>query len=184
MNPSTLNLWPAWRAAARRAVIDAAIRDLYARLDADIAARGPTCWQSGKCCKFGSYGHRLYVTGLEIAWFLGHLRSAVGDRRSGKSSQTVAAMALPQIADRTSQTADSPDACPYQIDGLCSTHAIRPLGCRIFFCQQGTQDWQQDLYEGYLKQLRTLHDAHGLEYRYMEWRDGLRAGQAALAGGG
>ena len=63
-------LWQDWKAAAERPAVDAALRDLYAQIDAAVAERGPTCWASGKCCKFDEFGHRLYVTGLEIAWFL------------------------------------------------------------------------------------------------------------------
>jgi Fe-S-cluster containining protein len=64
-------------------------------------------------------------------------------------------------------------ACPFQVDGLCSTHAIRPLGCRVYFCQAGTQDWQQDLYEKFQQQLVQLHKDHDIDYAYMEWRAGL-----------
>ena len=148
-------LWPRWRDAAAEPAVDQAIADLYKRLDDGVAVKGPTCWVSGKCCNFNEYGHDLFVTGLEIAWVLSKLPHG---------SQAVA-----RWRDRLSPEA----ACPFQVDRLCSVHTIRPLGCRIFFCQEGTQDWQQDLYEGFLKDLRTLHDERGIEYRYMEWRRGL-----------
>lgn len=156
-------LWQSWRNAAAEPAIDAALRDLYARIDAAVAERGPTCWTSGKCCKFDDFGHRLYVTGLEIAWFLTQVTSQKSKVESQVGASTIR---LPQLAEH-------PGACPYQIDGLCSTHAMRPLGCRIFFCQQGTEDWQQDLYESFLAELQRLHEAHGLEYRYMDWIAGL-----------
>lgn len=172
------SLWSAWRDASAVQGIDAALRELYAELDAAIAAKGPTCWSSGKCCKFDDFGHRLYVTGLEIAWFLRQVASAgppVGSLKpEGASTATDHGIRLPQFAEH-------PGACPYQVDGLCSTHTIRPLGCRIFFCQQGAEAWQQDLYEAFLKRLQTLHDEHGLEYRYMDWIAGLsQASQASL----
>ena len=158
-------LWPHWHRAARDPGIDAALRALYAELDADIAARGPTCWQSGRCCRFARFDHRLYVTGLEIAWFLEQRPvAAQSEIRNQKSEIT----ALPILHDGV-------EACPYQRDNLCTTHAIRPLGCRIFFCQQGTEQWQQELYETYLARLRRLHDEHGLPYRYMDWLHGLLA---------
>lgn len=148
------NLWPRWRDAAQQPAIDAALRDLYARLDAAVAERSPTCWISGRCCKFDTFGHRLYVTGLEIAWFL----QQVEQQPSG--------VRLPIHAETAG-------ACPYQAKGMCSTHAVRPLGCRIFFCQKGTEQWQNELYEQFLAELRTLHEAHGLPYRYMDWIAGL-----------
>ena len=145
------NLWAAWRAAAADPAVDQALRDLYGRVDAAIAERGPTCWISGRCCNFRAYGHRLYVTGLEIAWFLQQVE-----------------------APRHPDTAEATGACPYQRKGMCSTHTIRPLGCRIYFCQQGTEAWQQDLYEQFLTELRGLHEERDLPYRYMEWLAGLK----------
>jgi hypothetical protein len=44
----------------------------------------------------------------------------------------------------------------------------------VFFCQQGTEQWQQDLYEHAMTRLRSLHETHALPYRYMEWRAALR----------
>lgn len=151
-----LSIWRHWHAAAAKPAIDAALRDLYARLDAAVAVHSPTCWISGRCCKFDQFGHRLYVTGLEIAWFLREVQNAPGS-----------VIHLPQHAE-------TPGACPYQINGLCSTHAMRPLGCRIFFCQHGTEQWQHELYEQYLTELRLLHDAHDLDYCYMDWLAGLK----------
>ncbi|MBB6428610.1 hypothetical protein [Algisphaera agarilytica] len=163
MRDAESGLWAGWREASARAEVDVALRGLYAELDATIAAKGPTCWSSGKCCKFVEFEHRLYVTGLEIAWFLGGVTAAEGD---AETNEPCGGIRLPQFAEH-------PGACPYQIDGLCSTHAIRPLGCRIFFCQQGTEAWQQDVYEDFLGRLQSLHQAHGIEYRYMDWIAGL-----------
>ena len=152
-----VGLWPRWRAAAGDAVVDAALRGLYARLDSAIQERGPTCWLSGRCCNFDAFGHRLYVTGLETAWLL----MRVSD--------------VPR-PDRV----DPRGPCPFQIDKMCSVHALRPLGCRVFFCEEATQAWQHETYERFLTELRGLHDAHGLPYRYMEWRTALREGLCHL----
>ncbi|MEM1099010.1 MAG: hypothetical protein AAGH92_09500 [Planctomycetota bacterium] len=150
--------WLGWRHATTVPEFDVQLRGLYRELDAAIAERGPTCWQSGKCCNFGAYGHRLYVTALEVAWFLGQAGVMLP---SVTDSEDLPGISLPQ--------ANRSDVCPYQIDGSCSTHAIRPMGCRIFFCQAGTEDWQQLLYETYLERLRRLHEAHGVDYRYADW---------------
>lgn len=148
-------LWRQWSQAAARPEVAAALQALYADIDAAVRQRGPTCWTSGQCCKFDTFqgGHLLYVTGLEIAWMLQQPATAdtgIDPHHIGMGG-----------------------ACAYQIKGLCTVHAVRPLGCRVFFCQKGTQDWQQDVYEKFLAQLRTLHDENQLEYRYMEWRQGL-----------
>ncbi|MEX0885273.1 MAG: hypothetical protein WD009_02435 [Phycisphaeraceae bacterium] len=171
--------WQQWRAAARQPAVDVELRALYAELDAAVAARGPTCWISGRCCKFAEFGHRLFVTGLEIAWFLHHAPATPAttpatpnssDAQNPKSE--IPPAPLPILGDNI-------EACPYQIGGLCSTHTTRPMGCRIFFCQHGTEQWQQELYEQYLARLRDLHDTHALPYRYMDWLHGLHAAAAA-----
>ena len=142
------NHWRKWYELTNRPQIDQAIQKIYDDLGQAIIAKGPTCWSSGKCCNFNAYGHLLYVTGLEIAWFCRQ---------------------VPTV----SQPVDLKASCPFQVDGLCSTHAIRPLGCRVYFCQQGTQDWQQDVYEAFQQQLVELHQKHEIPYAYMEWRAGL-----------
>lgn len=139
--------WPQWFEAAARPAIDIAIACLYQDVDRQIAARTPTCWLSGKCCDFDAHGHRLYVTALEIAWFLRRM----SPRRP----------------------VDLKAPCPYQHAKLCTAHAHRPLGCRIYFCQEGTQGWQQDLYEQFQAELRSIHDREGVAYWYLEWRHGL-----------
>ena len=155
--------WRKWAAAARTPAIASDLRSLYAALDAEVAARKPTCWLSGKCCKFDSYGHRLYVTGLEIAW-LANLLDASGRARLADSP-------LPGL-----------DGCPFQVNGLCSVHAIRPIGCRVYFCDPAARGWQNEVYEAFLGRLKGLHETYLLEYRYMEWRQGLLEARAALAG--
>jgi len=154
-------LWRNWITAANHPSIDAALRHGYADLEAELAALKPTCWLSGRCCKFESYGHKLYVTGLEIAWLVGQLDERGRDRL--------------RDADPTT------DGCPFQIEKLCSVHALRPLGCRIFFCDANAQHWQNEVYETFLDRLRRLHEAFGLEYRYMEWREGLAEAREAVS---
>ncbi|MEO0475571.1 MAG: hypothetical protein AAF085_06325 [Planctomycetota bacterium] len=157
MDAISQNSWPLWYEAAAREVIDHAIRGLYDELGLAVAERRPVCNASGRCCRFEEYGHRLYVTGLEIAWFLSRL--------SGREADSGSDISLKQ--------AGSSPNCPYQINGLCSTHEIRPLGCRVYFCEEGTEAWQQDTTERFLNQLKALHAEHDLPYAYMEWRAGL-----------
>lgn len=153
------NSWQAWLKAATSSTIDDALRDMYQRVDDAIAARGPTCWISGRCCNFNAYGHRMYVTGVEIVWVL---------KKATEPSSHKATRGL-KVDD-----VDLQGACVFQINGMCSIHDIRPLGCRVFFCQEGTQGWQQELYEDFQRELRLLHDNHHLPYQYMEWRAGLK----------
>jgi len=151
--------WRAWFDAVRQEKISQALAAVTLDVDAAVAAREPRCDASGRCCKFESYGHRLYVTGLEIAWFLeqAHDQRAVASKSIG--------VALPQFEVR--------DACVYQVDGMCSVHTVRPFGCRVYFCDPTSTQWQNDLYESAMDRVRGIHEQYDLPYRYMEWRAGL-----------
>jgi len=158
-------MWPLLHQAARTPAIDHALKGLYDNLDQHVQQRGPTCWLSGRCCHFDAYDHRLYVTALEIAWVLAQPSSPGPDHSDTPSPLPIAGTPSPP---------EHETGCPFQINQLCSIHAIRPMGCRVFFCQEGTGQWQNQLYESFLNQLRRLHEQHTLPYRYMEWRAGLR----------
>ncbi len=178
--PSDVSLWEAWFAAAQLPGVDEGLRDIYQRMDDEIALRKPVCEASGRCCHFDAYGHRLYVTALEIAWMLRQRYAGEGeapaeplaaaDQHSFRLSGN---FALPQVT--------SSGGCPFQRNKLCSVRDIRPLGCRAYFCDPTARDWQTDLYERYLLDLRAMHDAFMIEYRYLEWRAGLAEAQKVLS---
>jgi Fe-S-cluster containining protein len=155
-NPSMLR--DAVLQAAARDEVRAAVLRVYADLQRAIDLRKPVCTASGRCCRFEEFGHRLYVTTIELAAFVRDLpedsQSATGDLRSVMQS--------------------SPGGCPYQVGGLCSVHAIRPFGCRIFFCDATSDQWQHEQYELFHAELKRLHEALGVPYRYVEWREALR----------
>lgn len=139
----------------------ARLEAVYADVAAEIEARGPACWASGRCCNFTAAGHRLYVTGLETLYTLSRL-----DPASRPSPQQL-------------EAARARGGCPFQSGNLCSVHEIKPLGCRVYFCDRAAQAWQQDLTERMLARIRAIHDEFGLDYRYGEWLGML---EAALAG--
>lgn len=147
----------AWRTAAADPAVASEIDALYAGVAARVAARGPVCWASGRCCNFARTGHLLYATGLETAHTLARLNP---DPPASHPSLTPLTVADARLRG----------GCPFQTANLCGVHAIRPLGCRIYFCDRTAQDWQQDLYEECLTRLRTIHDERGIPYRYAEWR--------------
>jgi len=155
-------LWRGWWHDAGRPEVDAALSALFVRIDADVAAGNPVCEISGRCCRFDAYGHRLYVTCLEIAWLMRHLNTAARDR--------LAAAPLPAMS-----------GCPFQVGRLCCVRDIRPLGCRLFFCDPAAEVWLNDLHEHYLGDLRRLHELRSINYRYIEWRSGLAEARTALA---
>jgi hypothetical protein len=135
-------------AAAARADVAAAVADIYATVSAAVDARRPACVASGRCCHFDAYGHDLFVTTLELAAFVRELRAT-------------------PVAN--------PAGCPFQVGKLCGVHAIRPFGCRLFYCDPTAQQWQQDLYERLHADLRRLHALMGVDYFYVEWRRALAA---------
>jgi len=139
----------ALRQAAARADVRDAMQAFYIEADRLIAAHQPTCWNRGACCRFGEYGHRLYVTALEAAYYL-----------------AVQPGAVPPI---------TADASPHAHDGQCHARDCRPLGCRIFYCDPHAQHWQGPLTEQCLEELKRLHWELGVPYFYADWMTVLRA---------
>jgi Fe-S-cluster containining protein len=115
-----------------------------------IEARGPACWASGRCCSFEKAGHRLYVTGLEAAYTVSRLGRVL----------SVAEVEAARVRGD----------CPFLEKNLCGVHGIKPIGCRVYFCDRSAQEWQQELSERALEQVKRLHELHGIPYRYGEWR--------------
>jgi Fe-S-cluster containining protein len=151
--------------AAARPEVERAVRRVYDAVQAEIDARRPVCAVSGRCCRFEEYGHRLYVTTLELAAFL---REHSGQANSAWDGA----------------------GCPFQHLKLCTVHAIRPFGCRIFFCDASSTEWQHRIYERFHADMKELHRGLDVPYFYLEWRDALaQLGLAAApaesrAGGG
>ena len=140
--------------ASQRQEVVEAVTALYGRLQAAVDQRRPRCDISGRCCRFEEFGHRLYVTTIELAAFCAPLPSG---RPAGPP---------PPWDGR---------GCPFQQNRLCGVHPIRPMGCRLFFCDSTSDQWQHEQYEAFHRQLRQMHDAFAVPYRYMEWRAALRA---------
>lgn len=149
-----LDLRASVMAAARRPEVRAAVLEVYVAVQQQIDARRPLCVISGKCCRFEEYGHRLFVTTVELAAFLSDLQKPLPPNWDGAG-------------------------CPFQINKLCSVHTIRPFGCRMFFCDATATEWQNVMYERFHARLKALHESLVVPYYYIEWRQGLRAILAA-----
>lgn len=150
-----------------RPALRAGLESVYAEAARAIAERGPACWASGRCCNFDAAGHRLYVTGLETAYTVASLNAASND-------SSASTLSLPQFTTASLADAHARGGCPFQLRHLCGVHTIKPLGCRVYFCDRSAQQWQIDLSERLLADIRALHDAHHVEYRYAEWRSLLQ----------
>ena len=174
-----------WLAAARRPDIASQLQTIFTECADAIADRGPTCWASGRCCNFEQAGHLLYVTGLEAAFTLANFDWTPFSPASlpapfpafNTTPLTISASAPPPGQHPLTPAlilASFDTACPFQASNLCGVHTIKPLGCRIYFCDKSAQDWQQALHEKLLANLRQLHDHQFIEYRYGEWRTMLK----------
>jgi len=116
------------------------VLELYAEVDAAVAAAGPVCVASGRCCRFKEYGHTLFISNLE--------------------ADVLLAAAPPYDAPVSS------DFCPFQKDNLCTAREPRPLGCRVYYCDPAYQETGNRLSEEYLRSLKRLADEQGVEWRY------------------
>lgn len=141
-----------WIAAAGRAEVRTQLESIFADMASRITQRGPACWASGRCCNFEAHGHRLYVTGLEAAYTL------VSARREQR------------ISLESVSTARSRGGCPFQVGNACGVHAIKPMACRVYFCDRSAQQWQHELSEEMQRRIAGMHDAMQIPYRYAEWR--------------
>jgi hypothetical protein len=113
---------------------------LYEEVDAEIQAAGPVCVASGRCCRFKEYGHVLFLSNLEADVLLSQAPSY--------------------------QPPVTPDFCPFQKDNLCTAREPRPLGCRIYYCDPSYQETMHALTEKYVRRLKDLAGANGVEWRY------------------
>jgi Fe-S-cluster containining protein len=168
MTADAAHLVPAWLAAAGDERIAAELEGVYEFVAAAIESRGPACWASGRCCNLDAAGHRLYATGLEAAYTVARLPTGGPDARtvsSGSAGVTPAALTPTSLSAAVAR-----GGCPFQLSNLCGVHAIKPLGCRVYFCDHSVQRWQEELSETMLAQIRAIHARHAIEYRYAEWR--------------
>lgn len=142
-----------WRRCIELAPVRDALEAVYLSVRDAVEARGPACWASGRCCNFRQAGHLLFVTGLETAYLWNRLSA-------------------PLTSDELTRAYQRGD-CPFLLTNLCTVHALKPLGCRVYFCDQAAQDWQMQLSERSMEMIKRIHVEFDIEYRYGEWRQML-----------
>jgi Fe-S-cluster containining protein len=116
------------------------VLELYQEVDRAVAAAGPVCVASGRCCRFKEYGHTLFVSSLEADVLL---------RAAPPYEQPVTA-----------------EFCPFQKDNLCTAREPRPLGCRVYYCDPHYQETGNALTEKYLRRLKELAEVYDIPWRY------------------
>jgi Fe-S-cluster containining protein len=118
-----------------------AVLELYKEADAAVAAAGPVCIASGRCCRFKEYGHTLFLSRLEAEVLLAD-------------------------APAYDPEAVTPDFCPFQKGNLCTAREPRPLGCRLYYCDPAYQGKAEELSEEFIARLKALADEAGSGWRY------------------
>lgn len=121
------------------------IAQIYAWIDLQLCRNGDLagrCDACGRCCDFDAYDHRLFVTGLELAYL-------------SASLDVESLQPMPK------------SRCPYNIDGKCTVYEYRFAGCRIFCCRADA-DFQSSLSEAVLKKLKILCKEFEIPYRYAD----------------
>jgi hypothetical protein len=125
------------------------VLELYREVDRAVAAAGPVCVASGRCCRFKEYGHVLFLSNLE--------------------ADVLLAGAPPY------EQPVSPDFCPFQKDNLCTAREPRPLGCRIFYCDPAYQETGNRLTEESLHKLKALAQEYDVDWGYAPLHSFLNA---------
>ena len=133
--------------ATRQEMAFALLRELFAEIDGNIAAKGLACVMCGKCCRFSETEHVLFATALEIDY----LFQFTGPR--------------------------FPDAnrCPYQEGTLCTARSGRTLGCRLHFCRVDVKasKWLTEFSSQCHARLRAIHEEADIAYNYAPFFDHL-----------
>ena len=136
------------------------VLELYREVDQEVAAAGPVCVASGRCCRFKEYGHVLFLSNLEADVLL-----------AGAPSY---------------EKPVTPDFCPFQKENLCTAREPRPLGCRVYYCDPTYQETGNRISEEGVRRLKELAGELGVAWHYAPLHTFLntaeRAGPAVTSG--
>ncbi len=129
----------------------AELRQIHAALEQAIAARGPACALSGRCCRFLEYGHTLFLSELE-------------------------ARVLVALAPAPARTLDTGATCPWQDQhNRCLAREARPIGCRAYFCDPAYEPDAHLVSEPAITALKSLTERHGIPWNYQPLHRHLHA---------
>ncbi len=127
------------------------VKALYDLINIQLKAshdKAGLCKACGKCCNFTEYDHRLYITPPELEY----LKANIGVKNIKPMRNGI---------------------CPYIENGKCRVYNYRFAGCRIFCCD-GNSDFQNELTEMILEELKKLCQEFDLEYKYMQLSEALK----------
>ncbi len=118
-----------------------AVGRIYRGIDEQIGAESNPCRACGKCCDFDAYGHRLYVTGPEMIYFIAKVDSEIKAMPAG--------------------------ICPYNIEDKCTVYRHRFAGCRIFCCK-GDDSFRSRLTEAAINDFKAICEDFDIPYSYTD----------------
>jgi len=127
---------PGFAAPSAEAV--AAVKDIYADVEAALGPSAGACQACGRCCRFRAGGLVLFASSLEMVVLLAEVgppdvsRFIVGGPVDGNW------------------------ICPYQEGNRCAARDARPLGCRTYFCDEEAGRRGRALHADALGRLRTV----------------------------
>ncbi|KHE92452.1 MAG: hypothetical protein K8F52_01935 [Candidatus Scalindua rubra] len=116
------------------------IKEIYKKLDAELASINPGCNACGTCCHFNEFGHVLYASTVETDY----------------------------IRENVEIPSFDPDdnVCPFLVNYECSIRDHRALGCRVFFCNPQYKETLQGIYEKYYTMIKDLAIEDKVEWYY------------------
>lgn len=141
-----------WKDVEDQAAVVGKVAAIYDWLEDQLQQhreRAGACESCGRCCDFEGFDHRLFVTPPELMYLAAHL-----------GGENIKAMPTGR--------------CPYNLAGKCSIYEHRFAGCRIFCCK-GDADFQSELSEAALTQLKSLCTELEIAYEYRDLATALNA---------
>lgn len=125
------------------------VAEIYNWIDSMINNADPaiSCCACGKCCDFDTFGHRLFITSIEMRYFV-------------------------EVTGTDNLKLMTAEICPYNIDKKCTVHNHRFAGCRIFNCKADS-GLQNLLSESALGLLKKACIDHNIPYLYSDLKTAL-----------
>ncbi len=134
------------------------LQQIYTELAQEISTleRKPRCFNCGACCNFNYFDHIPFLTALEIL----HIQVGLTENR--------------ELHEIINQQTDE-NLCPFFLNQSCQAHELRPLSCRVYFCNLTYEKHQaSEIYEKYHRKIQQLHEKSGIKYKYMPLVSNLR----------
>jgi Fe-S-cluster containining protein len=124
------------------------LKDIYRQLEKELDQIPRPCEACGECCQFDKAEHRLYGSGLELAFLNAHH----------------------PISSKTESGSSPEDRCPHQKNGKCTVREHRLIGCRTYYRLHAKKDriLAEEAYERALDKVKCISNAKGLTWEYRD----------------